>query len=206
MSATLLRIHADNPQARLINQAAECIQAGGVIAYPTDSAYALGCQLENKAAQERICQIRQLDKNHHFTLICRDLSEIATYALVTNPVFRFLKAHTPGPYTFILPATHEVPRRLQQSKRKTIGIRVPDNPICSAILTALDAPLMSVTLILPDEDRILADPEEIYQRLHKQVDMVVDGGFCGIEPTTMIDLSLSSEPILLRKGKGLFRE
>lgn len=198
----LLHIHPDNPQARLITQVVDRLKKGGVIIYPTDSGYALGCQIANKAAQERISQIRQLDKNHYFTLICRDLSELATYAQVTNSAFRLLKTYTPGPYTFILPATYEVPRRLQQAKRKTIGLRIPDNRICQAVLEALNEPLLSVTLIMPGDDLPLADIEEIYTRLQSQVDLVIDGGFCGIEPTTVIDLTNPAEPLLLRKGRG----
>ncbi len=195
------KIHPDNPQARLISQAAAIIRNGGVIAYPTDSCYALGCQIGDKAAMERIRQLRQLDKDHNFTLVCRDLTEIAIYARVDNTAFRLLKALTPGPYTFILPATRDVPRRLQHPKRKTIGLRVPDNTIAQALLEALGEPLMSVTLAMPGDDLPLTDPEEMRAVLDKNVDLIVDGGYCGYEPTTVLEL-VDDVPVVARKGKG----
>ena len=194
-------VHPVNPQKRLVHQAAEILRAGGVIAYPTDSCYALGCLVGDKDAMERIRQIRQAGKDHNFTLVCRDLSEIAVYARVDNPTFRLLKAYTPGPYTFILPATREVPRRLQHPKRKTIGIRVPDHAVPHALLTELGEPLMSSTLMLPGDDTPLTDPEEMRARLEHRVELVMDGGPCGVEPTTVVDLS-GEMPVLLRVGRG----
>ncbi len=196
-----LQIHPANPQARLINQAVAIVRGGGVIVYPTDSCYALGCQIGDKAAMERIQRLRRLEPSHNFTLVCRDLSDLATYARVGNPEYRLLKSLTPGPYTFILTASHEVPRRLQNPKRKTIGLRIPDQPIVHALLEALDEPLMSVTLILPDSLQPLSDPEEIRERLEKQVDAIIDGGSCGHEPTSIIDLT-GDAPRLVRQGKG----
>lgn len=196
-----IQIHATNPQPRLINQVVAVVRKGGVIAYPTDSAYALGCRLGDPQATERIKALRQLGKNHHFTLICQNLSELSTYAYVNNAVFRLLKANTPGPYTFILPASREVPRRLQHAKRKTIGLRVPDNLIAQELLKTLAEPLMSVTLILPGDDLPLSDAEEIYQRLAGKVDVVIDGGSCGINMTTVVDL-VEGIPQLIRIGKG----
>jgi tRNA threonylcarbamoyl adenosine modification protein (Sua5/YciO/YrdC/YwlC family) len=194
-------IHPDNPQLRLIRQAAAIIQDGGVVAYPTDSSYALGCQIGDKAAMERIQRIRRADKNHNFTLVCRDLSEIATYARLDNRRYRLLKAATPGPFTFLLRATHEVPRRLQNPKRKTIGIRVPDNAIVQALLEELGEPIMSTTLILPGADLPLNEPEEIRDRLEHELDLIIDGGPCGHQPTTVLDL-VDDLPRLLRQGKG----
>ena len=194
-------IHPEDPQGRLIRQAAAIVRAGGVIVYPTDSGYALGCFIGNKQAMDRICAIRKLDKQHNFTLVCRDLADIATYAQVDNYTFRLLKAHTPGPYTFILQATREVPRRLQNAHRKTIGLRVPDHVIALSLLEALHEPLMSVTLILPEQETPLIEPEAIRDILGHQVDLIIDGGYCGIEPTTVIDLT-SDEPQVLRQGKG----
>lgn len=199
--STFLVIHPDNPQERLIQQAVKIIQEGGVVVYPTDSSYALGCQLSNKNALERIRQIRQLDDNHNFTLICRDLSELATYATVDNAAFRLLKAHTPGPYTFILKGTREVPKRLLHPKRNTIGLRVPNNKIVQAILKELNEPLMSVTLVLPDQEYPYIDAREIADTLKNQVELVIDGGPCGVTPTTVVDL-VDGEPVLLRVGKG----
>lgn len=196
-------IHPENPQQRLIAQAVDVIRAGGVVVYPTDCAYAIGCQLEDKAAQDRIRLLRQLDKNHNFTLMCRDLSELATYAKVDNQVFRMLKAHTPGAYTFILDATSEVPRRLMHPKRKTIGLRVPANPIAQALLAELGAPMMSVTLIMPGDDLPLTDPYDIRDQLERRVDAIIDGGYCGLEPTTVIDLT-GDVPQLVRQGVGDF--
>lgn len=194
-------IHPDNPQKRLINQAVEIIREGGVIVYPTDSCYALGCHIGDKTAMTRISRIRQMDNTHNFTLVCRDLSEIGTYAKVGNTAFRTLKSATPGPYTFILMATREVPRRLQNPKRKTIGLRVPDNIIAQTLLEALGEPLMSTTLIMPGKTMPETEPEDIRDLLEKQVDLIIDGGHCGFEPTTMIDFT-SDEPKLLREGKG----
>jgi len=194
-------VHPGNPQKRLIHRAAELLRAGGVVVYPTDSCYALGCHLGDKQAMERISRIRQADKDHNFTLVCRDLSEIASYARVDNHTFRLLKAHTPGPYTFILPASREVPRRLQHPKRKTIGIRVPDHAVPRAMLAELGEPVMSSTLMLPGDDAPLTDPEEMRARLEHQVDLVMDGGPCGFEPTTVVDLT-GETPGVLRTGRG----
>lgn len=195
------QIHPDNPQPRLIKQAVDIIRRGGVLAYPTDSAYALGCQLGDKAALERIRRIRKLDDNHNFTLVCRDLSELGTYARVDNTAFRLIRNCTPGPYTFILKATDEVPRRLLHPKRRTIGLRVPDNHIAQALLEALGEPLMSVTLILPGDELPLTEPFEIRERLEHEVDLVIDGGASGAEPTTVIDLA-DDVPVVIRQGRG----
>lgn len=195
------QIHQDNPQARLIRRAADIIRTGGVIVYPTDSAYALGCRMGEKGALDRIRRIRKLDDKHNFTLVCRDLSEIATYARVTNAVYRLIRHTTPGPYTFILRATSEVPRRLMHPKRKTVGIRVPDNAIAAALLAELAEPLMSVTLIMPGDELPLTDPYDIRGILEHEVDLVIDGGYCGMEPTTVVDLA-DDMPRLLREGKG----
>lgn len=197
----LVKIHPDNPQPRLIRLAVEIIREGGVIAYPTDSSYALGCQLDDKTAAERIRRIRRTDKNHNFTLVCRDLSEIATYARVDNSQYRLLKAATPGPFTFILRATHEVPRRLQHPRRKTIGIRVPENAIVQSLLSELGEPIMSTTLILPGEELPLNDAEDIQAHLNHQVDLIIDGGSGGHDPTTVLDL-VDGIPQLIRQGKG----
>lgn len=196
-----LEIHPVNPQPRLIEQAAAVIRDGGLVVYPTDSCYAIGCHIGDKAAQDRIHRIRRTDQSHNFTLVCRDLSEIATYARVDNWVYRLLKAHTPGPYTFILRATSEVPRRLQNPKRRTIGIRVPDHPVPQALLKTLDEPIMSSTLILPGDDRPLTDPWEMQERLAHDVDLVIDSGSCGLEPTTVVDLT-GDQPHILRQGRG----
>ena len=195
------RIHPQNPQRRLINQTVAIIRDGGVIVYPTDSSYALGCHLGDKSAMERLSRIRQTNKEHNFTLVCRNLTEISTYAKVDNVSFRFIKSLTPGPYTFILKATHEVPRRLQNPKRKTIGLRIPDHIIAQAILGALSEPIMSSTLIMPNKEMPETEPEEIQKLLEKQVDLIIDGGNCGFEPTTVIDL-LGDTPQVLRYGKG----
>ncbi|MGB5064497.1 MAG: L-threonylcarbamoyladenylate synthase [Candidatus Competibacter sp.] len=197
----VLQIHPANPQPRLIAQAVRQLREGDVIVYPTDSSYALGCQLGDKAAAERIRVIRQTDRHHNFTLVCRDLSEIATYAKVDNQRYRLLKAITPGAFTFILQATHEVPRRLQHPRRKTIGIRVPDNAIVSALLAELGEPIMSCTLILPGDDWPLSDPEEIEERLANTVDLIIDGGPGQREPTTVLDLT-EETPQLIRQGLG----
>jgi len=199
--AQLFKIHPENPQARLIRRAVEIVQAGGVIAYPTDSSYALGCHIGDKDALERIRRIRSMDKKHNFTLVCRDLSEVSQYARVGNADYRLLRANTPGPYTFILSATREVPRRLQHPKRKTIGLRIPSNVIVQSLLSELNEPLMSCTLILPGEDLPMSDPEEIYARLGHQLDLVIDGGFCGLDPTTVIELE-DGVATLRRQGKG----
>ncbi len=195
------RIHPDNPQARLIQHAAEIVNKGGVVAYPTDSAYALGCHIGDKRALETIRQIRQLDQRHNFTLVCRDLSDLSVYAKVSNSAYRLIRAATPGPYTFILPATKEVPKRLIHPKRKTIGLRVPDNAICEALLAAVDGPLMSSTLLLPNDEYPLTDPDEIRDILEHQLDLVIDGGYCGLEPTTVINLE-DDIPVVTRQGKG----
>jgi tRNA threonylcarbamoyl adenosine modification protein (Sua5/YciO/YrdC/YwlC family) len=198
-------IHPDNPQHRLVRQASEIVKKGGIIVYPTDSAYALGCHVGDKKALDKIRQIRQLDKNHNFTLMCRDLSELAVYAKVDNQLYRSLKAHTPGPYTFILEATSEVPRRLMHPKRKTIGLRVPENPIALALLEDLGEPIMSVTLIMPGDEYPLTDPYDIRDMLEHHVDLIVEGGYCGLEPTTVVDLSGQS-PVIIRQGMGEFED
>ncbi len=194
-------IHPGNPNPRLIRQAAEVLRAGGVVAYPTDSCYALGCHLDDKDAVARIRQIRQLDEQHHMTLMCRDLSEISRYAKVDNTKFRLLKSNTPGSYTFILEATKEVPKRLQHPKRSTIGMRIPDHPVALALLEELGEPLLSTTLILPEEEGPLNDAAHIRELLEKQVDLVIDGGAVGVDFTTVIDLT-GEVPVLLRRGKG----
>ena len=194
-------IHPETPQARLIQQAVSIIQGGGVIVYPTDSAYALGCQLGDKKAMERIRRIRSLQENHNFTLVCRDLSELGTYAHVDNTTYRLLRHATPGPYTFVLEATREVPRRLIQPKRKSIGLRVPDHPIPQALLHALNEPLMSATLIMPGDDYPMTDPYDIRDSLEHEVDLVIDGGFCGLEATSVVDLT-GATPVVLRAGVG----
>ncbi len=194
-------IHPDNPNPRLIRQAAEVLRDGGVVVYPTDSCYALGCHLDDKDAVTRIRQIRQLDDQHYLTLMCRDLSEISRYAKVDNAKFRLLKSNTPGSYTFILEATKEVPRRLQHPKRSTVGIRVPDHPVALALLEELGEPISSSTLILPNEEGLLNDAEHIRDLLEKQVDLVIDGGAVGLDFTTVIDLT-GDVPVLLRRGKG----
>ncbi len=195
------QIHPLNPQARLIQQAVAIIRGGGVVAYPTDSAYALGCQLGDKTALERIRRIRKLDDKHNFTLVCRDLSELGTYARVDNGAYRLIRNHTPGPYTFILKATDEVPRRLLHPKRRTIGLRVPENPIALALLESLGEPLMSVTLLLPDEELPMTDPELIRERLEHDLDLVIDGGTCNTELTSVIDLA-DDVPSVIRVGRG----
>lgn len=196
-----LEIHAANPQQRLISRAVAVIRGGGVIVYPTDSCYALGCGLGDKAPLERIRRIRQVEQSHNFTLVCRDLSELATYARVDNSAFRLLKTLTPGPYTFILQASREVPRRMQNPRRKTIGLRVPRHPITQALLESLGEPLMSSTLLLPGDELPLTDSREIFERLDSQVDLVIDGGYCGLEPTTVLDLT-GETPNVLRHGRG----
>jgi tRNA threonylcarbamoyl adenosine modification protein (Sua5/YciO/YrdC/YwlC family) len=194
-------VHPTHPQPRLIAQAAEIIRSGGVIAYPTDSCYALGCQIGNKEAMQRLRTIRKVDDKHHLTLMCRDLSEIATYAQVDNVQYRLLKKLTPGSYTFILRASREVPRRLLHPRRKTIGMRVPEHAVAQALLAALGEPLLSATLILPGDALPLNDGDEIRVRLERALDLVLDAGSCGIDPTTMVDLT-GTAPELLRQGKG----
>ena len=195
-------IHPDNPQQRLIGQAVAIIRQGGVVVYPTDSCYALGCHLGDKASMERIARIRRTGPKHNFTLVCRDLSDISLYARVDNPTYRILKSLTPGPYTFILRATNEVPRRLQNPKRKTIGIRVPDNAICRSLLAELEEPMMSSTLIMPNKELPETDATDIRQLLEKQVDLIIDGGNCGFEPTSVLTFDESGEIKVNRKGRG----
>ena len=199
--AQFFSIHPDNPHSRLIKQAVTIVRNGGIIVYPTDSSYALGCHLGDKDAMARIRTIRQVDERHHFTLVCRNLAEIATYAKVDNSQYRLLTATTPGSYTFILQATREVPRRMQHPKRNTIGLRVPDHPVVLALLQELDEPLLSSTLILPGDDYPLNDAEEIRERLEHQVELIMDAGSCGIDMTTVIDLT-TDLPALVRQGKG----
>ena len=194
-------VHPTHPQPRLIAQAAAIIRAGGVIAYPTDSCYAIGCHIGDKEAMQRLRAIRRIDDKHHLTLMCRDLSEIATYAQVDNVQYRLLKALTPGSYTFILRATREVPRRLLHPRRKTIGVRVPEHAVAQALLAALDEPLLSATLSLPGDALPLNDGDEIRSRLEHALELVLDAGSCGVDPTTMVDLT-GTVPQLLRRGKG----
>lgn len=199
--AQFFSIHTNNPNLRLIRQAAAIVRNGGIIVYPTDSCYALGCQIGDKTAMTRIRSIRQVDEKHHFTLVCRDLAEISHYAKVDNRQYRLLKANTPGSYTFILQASREVPRRLQHPKRYTIGLRIPDHPVVDALLSELNEPLLSSTLILPTDELPLNDAEDIRDRLEHQVELVMDAGSCGIEMTTVIDLTGES-PEVIRQGKG----
>lgn len=197
-------IHPQTPQPRLLKRAVQILERDGVIVYPTDSCYALGCRIDAKSAQERISRIRQAGPDHHFTLVCPDLSSIATYARVGNIEYRMLKALTPGPFTFLLPATRELPRRLHHPKRRTIGIRVPDHPIVSGLLEMLGEPILSCTLILPGDDLPLTEPDDICARLEHQVDAVIDGGHCGVEPTTVVDMT-SQPPAILREGREASR-
>ena len=194
-------VHPDTPQARLMREAVKILRGGGVMAYPTDSSYAFGCMIGNKDGMERIRAIREVDDKHHFTLVCRDLSEIAHYARVDNKQYRFLKAATPGSFTFILEATREVPRRLQHPKRSTIGLRVPDHPVVSALLAELGEPILSMTLSMAGDEQPMNDPEAIRDRIGNRVDLIIDAGLCSIEPTTVIDLS-GDAPELLRQGRG----
>ena len=194
-------IHPENPQQRLLNQAVELIRQGEVVVYPTDSGYAIGCQMEDKKAPERLCQIRQIEQDHNFTLMCRDMSELSFYAKVDNTAFRQIKNNTPGPYTFIFKATREVPRRLQNPKRKTIGIRVPDNVIALKLLETLNEPLMSTSLILPGKQMAESDPDEIRDRLEKQVGLIIHGGYLGEDPTTIVDFSEGNAEVI-REGSG----
>ncbi|UJP03756.1 MAG: threonylcarbamoyl-AMP synthase [Nitrosomonas sp.] len=199
--AQFFSIHTDTPHLRLIKQAVAIVRNGGIIVYPTDSCYALGCHLGDKDAMTRIRAIREVDERHHFTLVCRNLAEISTYAKVDNSQYRLLKATTPGSYTFILQATREVPRRMQHPKRNTIGLRIPDHPVVLALLEELGEPLLSSTLILPGDELPLNDAEEIRERLEHQVELVMDAGSCGIDMTTVIDLT-TAVPELIRPGKG----
>ena len=199
--AQYLSIHPDTPQARLLHMAAEIVRGGGLVAFPTDSCYAIGCRLGDKDAVERIRAIRRVDERHHLTLMCRDLSEIAQFARVDNAQYRLLKATTPGSYTFILEGTRELPRRVLHPKRKTIGLRVPAHPVALALLAQLNEPLLTSTLILPGDESPLTEGWEIQERLDEQIDLILDGGHCGTEPTSVIDLT-GSLPVLLRAGRG----
>ncbi len=201
MPSKFLEIHPKDPQSRLIRQIVEIVQGGGVVVYPTDSCYAFGCHIGDKSAMERISRLRETDRHHHFTLVCRDLSEISKYARVNNQQYRTLKAFTPGPYTFILAATKETPKRLQNEKRRTIGIRVPDHPVPQLLLETLGEPMMSSTLLMPGDEFPMTDAREIQERLFHQVDAVIDGGNCGLEPTSVIDLE-GPAPLVARRGKG----
>jgi tRNA threonylcarbamoyl adenosine modification protein (Sua5/YciO/YrdC/YwlC family) len=199
--AQFFSVHPEQPQPRLIRQAAEILRGGGIVAFPTDAAYSLGCRIGDADAVARIRAIRQVDEHHHFTLMCRDLSEIATYARVDNAQFRLLKATTPGSYTFILEGTKELPRRLLHPKRKTIGLRVPAHPVPLALLEELNEPMLTSTLLLPGDDLPLNDPEEIRARLEKRIDLLIEAGACGLEMTTVVDLT-GSAPELVRAGRG----
>jgi tRNA threonylcarbamoyl adenosine modification protein (Sua5/YciO/YrdC/YwlC family) len=199
--ATILAIHPESPQARLIAQAVDVIERNGVIVYPTDSGYALGCRLGDRDAMERILQIRQIELSHHLTLVCHDLSELGQYARVDNQQYRLLKQLTPGAYTFILPATKEVPRRTLHPKRATIGLRVPDHPVAQALLKALGEPILSCTLMLPDDDVPLSDADDIADKIGKRVDLIIDSGYCEPESTTVLDLT-EEEIVVVREGKG----
>jgi tRNA threonylcarbamoyl adenosine modification protein (Sua5/YciO/YrdC/YwlC family) len=196
-----LQLHPISPQRRFLRQAVDCLRRGGVIVYPTDSCYALGCHIGDKAALDRIRAIRETDRNHHFTLVCRDLADVGKYALVENWQYRLLRAHTPGPYTFLLKASKETPRRLKHERRGTIGLRVPDHPVTQLLLAELDEPVMSSTLLLPGEDLPRTDAREIYERLERSVDLVLDGGNCGLVPTSVIDLS-GDHAQVVRVGRG----
>ena len=200
--AQYFQIHPKDPQPRLIRRSVEIVREGGLIVYPTDSAYAFGCRMDNKEGLERIRRIRQLDEDHNFTLVCIDVSQISIFAKINNEAFRLIKSLTPGPFTFILPATRETPRRLQHPKRKTIGIRLPDNPITMALVSELQEPLFSSTLILPGADEALADPEDIRRRLEKVVDLIIDAGVIVYEPTTIVGF-MGDQPEILRQGKGV---
>jgi tRNA threonylcarbamoyl adenosine modification protein (Sua5/YciO/YrdC/YwlC family) len=199
--AIYLQLHPVSPQLRFVRQAAEALRAGGVIVYPTDSCYALGCHIGDKNALQRISDIREADRHHHYTLVCRDLAEVARYALVDNWQYRLLRAYTPGPYTFILKASRETPRRLKHERRGTIGLRVPDHPVTAMLLEELAEPIMSSTLLLPHEELPRTDAREIYEALGNRIDVVLDGGNCGLVPTSVIDLS-TDRPVVLRVGRG----
>jgi tRNA threonylcarbamoyl adenosine modification protein (Sua5/YciO/YrdC/YwlC family) len=199
--ALYLKLHPIDPQRRLIRRAADVVREGGVIAYPTDSCYALGWHLGDKSAQERVRRIRQADRHHHFTLVCANLAEVGRFALLDTWQFRMLRACLPGPYTFLLRATRETPRRLQHPRRRTIGVRIPDHPVVRLLLAELGEPLMSSTLLLASDPQPLTAGSEIQARLEHQIDAVLDGGDCGIEPTTVVDLSVTP-PVVVRKGKG----
>ncbi len=199
--AQFFQIHPDNPQPRLIRQAVDILEKGGVIVYPTDSSYAIGCHIGDKAALDRIRQIRRLDDKHNFTLVCRDLSEISNFTKLDNQQYRLIKSLTPGAYTFILKATKQVPKRLMHPKRKTIGIRIPDNRIALALLEDLNEPILSSTLILPGDDMPMMDPYEMKHSLEHQVDLIIDGGYCGYDPTTVVVME-DDEPWIAREGKG----
>jgi tRNA threonylcarbamoyl adenosine modification protein (Sua5/YciO/YrdC/YwlC family) len=196
-----LQLHPVSPQRRFIRQAVECLRAGGVIVYPTDSCYALGCHIGDKSALERIRSIRETDRHHHFTLVCRDLADVGKYAVVENWQYRLLRSHTPGPYTFLLKASRETPRRLKHERRGTIGLRVPDHPVSQMLLTELGEPVMSSTLLLPGEELPRTDAKEIYELLEQKLDMVLDGGHCGLVPTSVIDLSAGHAEVV-RVGRG----
>ena len=198
-----ISIHPQNPQARLINQAAEILNDGGILVYPTDSVYGIGCKVGDKRALERILKIRNLDKDHNFTLLCRNISEVAVYAKLNNSNFRILKTFTPGPFTFVLAASSELPRRLLHPKRKTVGVRIPDNLVIQALMNALAGPVINMTFTLPDDEFGLSDAYEIKQRVGAQVDAIIDGGYCGILPSTVVDLT-DDIPTLVRQGLGDF--
>ncbi|WP_319379670.1 L-threonylcarbamoyladenylate synthase [Thiomicrorhabdus sp.] len=204
MSSQFISVHPDNPQDRLLDQVSTILEKGGVIAYPTESGYALGCLFDNKQGADRIRAIRRLDERHELTLMCKDLSNLSEYAKVGNTQFRFLKSHLPGPYTFLLPASREVPKRMQSPKRKTIGLRVSPNTVTNALLSRFDRPLLSASLILPGEDYPMTEAWEIQETVGHALDAVLDGGFCGFEPTTIIDFT-DDEPILVRQGQGSFQ-
>ena len=199
--AQYFHIHQQNPQLRLLKQAVEILHKGGLVVYPTDSSYAVGCHIGDKEAMERIYRLRRLDKSHNFTLVSKDLSQISSYAKIDNTQYRLIKACTPGPYTFILPAKREVPRRLMHPKRKTIGLRIPDSAIVQCMLELMHEPIMSSTLIMPNEKMPLSDPDEIRERLEHDVDLVIDGGVCGFEPTTVVEWT-DNNPVVVRLGKG----
>lgn len=201
--AQFFEIHPDTPQLRLINRAVEIIQKGGIIAYPTDSSYAIACHIGDKQALDKIRRIRQLDDKHDFTLICKDLAQVSNFTKIGNDAFRLIKALTPGPFTFILDATKEVPRRLQHPKKKTIGIRIPDHPVAQLLVQQLDEPLFSTTLVMPGESEALSDPYEIRDRLEHELDLVIDAGIIEFEPTTMIGFIGGNSPEILRQGKGI---
>ena len=205
MMSQFFSIHPENPQLRLIRQSVEIIRKGGLIIFPTDSAYALGCHLGDKKALDKIRMIRQLSKEHNFTLMCRDLSELSLYAKIDNQLYRSLKAHTPGPYTFILEGTSEVPRRLLHQKRKTIGLRIPKSQVALALLEELGEPIMSVSLIMPGDDYPLTDPHDMRSMLEHSVDLIIDGGYCGLESTTVVDFS-GAYPEITRQGIGKFED